>query len=164
MSYTGDSAEFDPYSGVIGHPRAEELRMDPLVLAAGTAVVTAMATDGWEQARAAVVALWRRVHPDQVPAVESELRDVRAEVLAAREAGDRSAEVGLAGDWQRRLRRLLAADPRAGDELRRVLDEELAPLLNPAERSVVHDIEMTATASGHGRVYQAGRDQHISEG
>lgn len=139
--------------------------MDPLVMAAGTAVVTAMATDGWENARRAVVALWRRIHPDQVPAVDAELREVRAEVLAARDAGDLDAERELAGDWQRRLRRLLAADPQAGEEeLRRVLNEELVPLLTPAERSRVHHVEMTATVSGHGRAYQAGRDQHISEG
>lgn len=137
--------------------------MDPLVMAAGTAVVTAMATDGWEKARSAVVALWRRVHPDQAPAVDAELRDVRAEVLAAREAGDPGAERELAGDWQRRLRRLLAADPQAGAELRRVLDETLVPLLTPAERSRVQHIEMTATVSGHGRAYQAGRDQHIGD-
>ncbi|MET9250277.1 hypothetical protein [Nonomuraea sp. NPDC003709] len=44
--------------------------MDSLVLAAATAVVTALSTEGWRQARKAVVALWRRVHPERVPAIE----------------------------------------------------------------------------------------------
>ncbi|OPG11854.1 hypothetical protein [Microbispora sp. GKU 823] len=137
--------------------------MDPLVLAAATAMVTAMTTEGWQQAREAVVALWRRVHPERVPAVEAELEETRAEMVIARQAGDRQAEQGLVDDWQRKLRRLLAADPRLGDELRRILDQELTPLLPAAEQSQVRDITMTARAYGHGRVFQAGRDQHIDE-
>ncbi|MDQ3222311.1 MAG: hypothetical protein M3Q75_02395 [Gemmatimonadota bacterium] len=35
--------------------------MDPIVVAFGTALVGAMATEVWQQARGAVVALWRRV-------------------------------------------------------------------------------------------------------
>lgn len=136
--------------------------MDPLVLAAGTAVVSSMATDAWRQARDATVSLWRRVHPERVPAIEAELADVRAEVIAAREEGDPQAEEDLAADWQRRLRRLLRDDPLLADELRRVLDEELNPLLAPAEQTRI-GIQMTATASGHARIYQAGRHQTIRE-
>ncbi|MFC4584956.1 hypothetical protein [Sphaerisporangium corydalis] len=135
--------------------------MDPLVLAAGTALVTAMATDGWEQARAGAVALWRRVHPERVPAIEAELVEVRDELLAARRAGDVPAEEGLVSDWQRRLRRLLADDPGLAAELRRVLDEQWAPLL-PAGRSPEQVVVQSATVSGSARVYQAGRDQYNS--
>lgn len=53
----------------------------------------------------------------------------------------------------------MAADPAHGVELRRVLDEELAPLLPTGDRSIT----MRAEASGHGRVYQAGRNQYINE-
>ncbi|MEW1753335.1 hypothetical protein ACIQU1_25645 [Streptomyces angustmyceticus] len=121
-----------------------------------------MATDAWRQARDATVSLWRRVHPERVPAIEAELADVRAEVIAAREEGDPQAEEDLAADWQRRLRRLLRDDPLLADELRRVLDEELNPLLAPAEQTRI-GIQMTATASGHARIYQAGRHQTIRE-
>lgn len=134
--------------------------MDPLVLAAATAVVGAMATDGWQQGRTAVVALWRRARPADAPAVEGELEAVREEVLAARESGDRAAEDGLVADWERRLRRLLAADPRIGAELRRLVDEELGPLLPEDERDRARTITQNATASGNGRIYQAGRDLH----
>ena len=137
--------------------------MDPLVLAAAIAVVIAMTTEGWQQARMAVVALWRSVHPERLPAIEAELEETRAEAMSARQARDRQAEHELVDDWQCRLRRLLAADPQLGDELRRVLDEDLAPLLPAAEQTHIRDITMTATASGHGRMFQAGHDQHINE-
>ena len=75
-------------------------------------------------------------------------------VVTARQGDDRQARQDL-GDWQRRPRRLRAADPH--------LDEEPAPLLPAAEQSHIRDITMTATASGHGRVFPAGRDQHINE-
>lgn len=123
--------------------------MDPLVLAAGTAVISAMATDGWEHARAAVVGLWRRARPDHVPAIEAELEQVRGEVVAARQAGDHTVETELAADWQRKLRRLLTADPRQGAELARILDEELTPLLPVGERERVQYIQnITASAPG----------------
>ncbi|GIH51656.1 hypothetical protein SAMN05421833_12966 [Microbispora rosea] len=137
--------------------------MDPLVLAAATAMVTAMTTEGWQQAREAVVALWQRARPERALAIEAELEETRAEVVTARQSGDRQAEQELVGDWQRKLRRLLAADPQLGDELRRILDQELAPLLPAPEQSRIRDITMTATARGHGRVFQAGRDQHIHD-
>ncbi|MFI5567433.1 hypothetical protein ACIA6T_08750 [Streptomyces sp. NPDC051740] len=103
--------------------------MDPVVVAAGTALVSAMATDAWQQARTSVVDLWRRVHPARVTAIEEELDEVREEVLAARGAADTDAETGLAQDWQRKLQRLVNNDPGLARELQRVLDQELAPLL-----------------------------------
>ncbi|MEV0199839.1 hypothetical protein [Nonomuraea sp. NPDC050691] len=136
--------------------------MDPLVLAAGTAVVTAMATDGWQRACDAVVALWRRRHPERAPAVEAELLETRAEVLAARESGDSQTEAELAAEWQSRLRRLTADDPRVAEELRHMLDA-LAPLLREAGQPSVQHVIMNARASEHGRVYQAAHDQHITE-
>ncbi|WP_043632386.1 hypothetical protein [Nonomuraea candida] len=137
--------------------------MDPLVLAAATAVVTAMATEGWQQARNAVVALWRRARPERAEVIAAELEETHAEVVAARRAGDGQAEQDLVGDWQRKLRRLLDADPGLGDELRRVLDEELAPLLPPDRQPGAHNVTITVTVSGQGRANIAARDQHITE-
>ena len=123
--------------------------MDPLVLAAASAVVTAMATDSWQQAREAVLKLWRRSRPDHIPAIETDLEETHAEIIAARTAGDRAAEEGLVADWQRKLRRLLEADPDLGIELRRVVDEELAPLLPTGERARLKNIQnITASAPG----------------
>lgn len=103
--------------------------MDPVVLAVGTALVSAMATDAWQQARTSMVNLWQRVHPARATAIEEELDEVREEVLAARGADDTDAETGLAQDWQRKLQRLVNNHPGLARELQRVLDQELAPLL-----------------------------------
>ncbi|MEE1753231.1 hypothetical protein [Streptomyces sp. SP18CS02] len=137
--------------------------MDQIVVAAGTALVGAMATDAWQQARTAVLALWQRVHPERVPVVEAELEEARGNLLAARDTDDNAAEEALAVEWQGRLRALLRRNPSLGDELRRVLDEELAPLLPPAATPSGTGVRMEATASGQARIFQAGRDQTIHE-
>ncbi|MEV4291240.1 hypothetical protein AB0K40_37520 [Nonomuraea bangladeshensis] len=137
--------------------------MDPIVLAAGTALVTAMATDAWQSARDGAVALWRRARPEQAEVVEAELTEVREQVLRARGEGDADTEQALTGSWQVRLQQLLRTDPSLAGELRRVLDEVLTPALQPADQDRIGSLVMKATASGHGRVYQAGRDQTIHE-
>ncbi|SEU47809.1 hypothetical protein [Nonomuraea wenchangensis] len=137
--------------------------MDPIVLAAGTALVTAMATDAWQSAREGAVALWRKVRPEQVEIVEAELDEVREQVLQARRDDDADTEQALAGMWQVRLQQLLRADPSLAGEIQRVLDEVLTPALEPAEQERIGSLVMKAKASGHGRVYQAGRDQTIHE-
>ncbi|MCC9707086.1 hypothetical protein E4N62_18515 [Streptomyces sp. MNU76] len=140
--------------------------MDPqLTVMAQTAsatVVALMATDVWQHTRDGVVALWRRVRPGQADEVGNELEVTRAEILAARQDGDTLGEQALAGEWQGRLRRLLIADPDIAQELLRVLEESraLLPAGQEVQAPVVH---MRAEVSGSGRVYQAGRDQHITE-
>jgi hypothetical protein len=135
-------------------------RMDPALTAlaatAATTLVAALATDAWERAKTAVGGLWRRVHPDHADTVEADLVETRAAVLEARRAGDEPAEQALAGEWQSRLRRLLAADPRLADDLRGILDE-LTPAPPEADRVRIGRIQMTATASDHGRVVQLGQ-------
>ncbi|MFI7419430.1 hypothetical protein [Nonomuraea sp. NPDC049684] len=137
--------------------------MDPIVLAAGTALVTAMATDAWQQARDGAVALWCKVRPEQAEIVEAELVEVREQVLEARRDNDADTEQALAGAWQVRLQQLLRADPSLAGELQRVLDEVLTPALESADQERIGSLVMKAKASGHGRVYQAGRDQTINE-
>ncbi|MGX1127999.1 transketolase [Streptomyces glaucescens] len=138
--------------------------MDPIVLAAGTALVGAMASDAWQQTRISVVSWWRRVRSAQeAEGVGQELVEVRTEVLAAREAGDTDTERALAGTWQVRLQQMLREDPALEHELRRLLEGELTPVLPADEEARIKSLLMKATASGHGRVYQAGRDQHISD-
>jgi hypothetical protein len=136
--------------------------MDPLVLAAGTALVGAMVTDGWQQTRTAVVAWWRKVHPGRADAVGAELDTARAQVLAARERGDEDTEQALAGTWRLRLQELLDQDPAAGPGLARLLEEHLAPALPAAEQARVQQIIINAQAHDQARQYIAGRDQHIT--
>ncbi|MEU6738253.1 hypothetical protein [Streptosporangium sandarakinum] len=136
--------------------------MDPLILTFGTALVTAMATDAWQQVRSGAVALWQKARPDQADIVEQELTDARTLVLAARDEGDTDTERALAGSWQIRLQQLLRDDPALAQEIQRVLDEVLKPALAPASPQG-RTVTMTATAQDQGRVYQAAGDQHFTE-
>ncbi|MFI0818024.1 hypothetical protein ACH4TX_17225 [Streptomyces sp. NPDC021098] len=139
--------------------------MDPqiadLARTAGTTMVTLMTTSAWESARDGLVGLWRRFQPARADGIAEEYEAARADLLLAHEAGDEDSASELAAEWQGRVRRLLVAQPEVADELRRILDD-LTPAL-PEPSSAVGEIHMTAEASGSGRVYQAGRDQHITE-
>jgi hypothetical protein len=134
-----------------------------LTSTAATTVVQLLATAAWEQAMSAVGALWRRVHPQRAETVQAELEDSRAEVLAARQVGDEQVEQALVGEWQGRLRRLVAADPQLVDDLRRVVTE-LHLALADADSPQGATITMQAMAFGSSRVNQAGRDLHVTTG
>lgn len=117
--------------------------MDPVVVAFATALVGAMATDVWQQARASVVALWRRVRPQQADTVEADLEGLRGQVLDARQAGRTEIEQALTGVWQGRLQELLLDEPAVAADLRRVLDDTLVPALPPAEQTRIGTQVMT---------------------
>lgn len=136
--------------------------MDAIALAAATALVGAITTDAWQQARSALVVLWRRVRPQEAAAVDAELAESRTRVLAARRAGEADAEQAVVAHWRARIRSLLREHPSVADDLRQLQDAYLTPALTADEQARIGQI-MKATASGHGRVYQAGRDQHITE-
>ncbi|MGW6144067.1 hypothetical protein [Streptomyces sp. NPDC055140] len=133
--------------------------MDPemAVLAgtAGTTLVTLLTTEVWQRARDGVASLWRRAEPERAGVISAELEVTRRELLAAQAGGDLESPSELGAEWQGRIRRLLAAHPEETEALRTLLNE-LAPYTS-AESSVTQH----ATASGHARVYQAGRDQNF---
>jgi hypothetical protein len=80
-----------------------EPELAALTSTAAATVVKLLATAAWERATSAVGGLWRRVHPERAETVQAELEDSRAEVLAARRAGDEQVEQALVGEWQGRL-------------------------------------------------------------
>ncbi|MGW4751240.1 hypothetical protein [Streptomyces chartreusis] len=131
-----------------------------LARTAGTTVVTLMAGQAWESARDGVVALWQRFQPARAEAVGGELEATRDDLLLARQSGDTDTEAELTAEWQARVRRLLITQPEVAAELRRIL-EELSP--EGPDRRPSADVRLRAEVSGSGRVYQAGRDQHITE-
>lgn len=137
--------------------------MDPeiaaLAGAAGTTLVSLLATEAWESAKDGFAGLWNRVRPERAEAVSAELEATRDDVLAARESNDRETEVELSAEWQGRVRRLLAAHPETTDELRRLLAE----LADSAPQVAGPTVTQHATASGDSRVYQAGRDMHLGQ-
>jgi hypothetical protein len=104
-----------------------------------------------------MASLWRRTQPDRADAITAELDVTRNDLVAAQAGGDTGTAAELGTEWQGRIRRLLAAHPEAADGLRRVL-AELAPA-GPVAPSVTQH----ATAAGHARVYQAGRDQNFNQ-
>lgn len=135
--------------------------MDPLVMAFGTALVGAMATDAWRQVRTRVVGLWWRVHPRQVDTVEADLEGLRARVLDARQAGRADVEQALVGVWQGRLQQLLLDEPALFAELRRVLDDTLVPVLTPVEQSRIGTLIMMGSSHGHSTFTQVAGNQII---
>ncbi|MFE7235056.1 hypothetical protein ACFVAF_31395 [Streptomyces sp. NPDC057596] len=135
--------------------------MDPetalLAQSAGVTLVTLMTTDAWNRTREGVTRLWQRTQPHRAEAVAAQLAATREDALAAGEAGDQETLGELHAEWQGRLRRLLAARPGAAAELRGLLGE-----LDPGGASE-SAITQHASASGHARIYQAGRDQHNTQ-
>jgi len=131
--------------------------MDPIILAFGPALVGAIATDAWQQAREAVTGLWRRGHPRQkADDIGAELDELREQVLLARRDSDTGTERALEGAWQVRLQQLLRADPSLAAELRRVLDEVLTPALTPAEQARIGNIIMTGSSHDSSTFTQIG--------
>lgn len=128
-----------------------------LAQSAGTTLVALMATDAWQHMRDGITRLWRRTQPERADTVAAELEAGREDVLAAIATDDQETLDELRLQWQGSVRRLLVAQPAAVEELRALLDQ-----LDP-DGSVARQITQHATASGQGRVYQAGRDQRITE-
>lgn len=140
--------------------------MDPelatLASAAATTVVKVLTTNAWEQAKTAIGALWRKVHPDRAETVEAEITDAHEHLVKAGHAGDEHAAEDLVTEWQSRLGRLLAADPSLADEVR-LLVEQLRPVALEGRSVTIGRVDMHAEVSDQGRVYQALGDQNITE-
>ncbi|MBU3060829.1 hypothetical protein KO481_04725 [Nocardia sp. NEAU-G5] len=131
--------------------------MDPVVVQAGTALVKLMATDVWTGAKDLVVGWWGKHHPDQAEQVGADLDQLHAEVVDA--GADTEVREALAGEWQARLRRLVAANPDLAVELHRLLTEQLTPLLGRTHQTTT--LTQTATVDGNrNTTIQAGRDIH----
>ncbi|MFE4048584.1 hypothetical protein [Streptomyces sp. YIM B13518] len=147
-----------------------EAELLTLASVAGTALVNVLASETWERGRDAVVGLWRRAQPDRTADVESDLVEDR-ELLGAGDgrAADATTpsmdedplRAATVDAWRARFVRLLARHPEFAPELRRMVDEELAPPAQPSGRQP--SVVFNAHASGNSRVYQSARDQHITE-
>lgn len=135
--------------------------MDPTLItvasAGGTALVSAMAADGWNAFRAGIVALWRRFQPDATDTLERDLDATRRTLLAVPEGERQQVREALQSVWQGRMLSLFLDDRTAAaefDELLERLAQVDASRPNTSFRAEVHD---------NGRVYQAGGNQSIHE-
>jgi hypothetical protein len=136
--------------------------VDPEITAlagtAATTLVSLLTTEGWQRAKEQFASLWRRAQPERAEVIARELEVTRDDLLAAQGDDDSGIRAELNAEWQGRIRRLLAAHPDAAALLRDLL-AELAP-----EALAAPSVTQHATASGHARVYQAGRDQNFGQG
>ncbi|WP_153347926.1 hypothetical protein [Nocardia aurantia] len=121
----------------------------------GKALVTLAGTEVWPAAKDAVTGWWRQHLPGQAAGIAGDLDQLRTEVAGT--GDDRPARDALAGEWQSRLRRLLAADPALAVALRHLLTGRLAPLLDTVGDTTT--VTQTATVTGNNNTtVQAGRD------
>lgn len=139
-----------------------ETELVALATAGATTLVQQMATDGWGTVRRRMAAfLARRRGAADEEALQGELDDSRADLMAAQEEGDQDGVTGVTVAWRLRLRRLLSEDPAAAAELRALLDE-VAP---DRDRPTVQKVENTINGGVHyGTVIQAGFVDHIHRG
>jgi hypothetical protein len=122
-----------------------------MVVDVGTAVASAMAVDGWERARQAVVGLWRSCRPREADRAADELTVLRGEVLGARRRADRADEERLAAQWQLRLTGLVAGAPDGPALLERLRAEVLAAASAPPPRA-----DQRASAGDNSVIVQIG--------
>ncbi|MFI7139551.1 hypothetical protein ACIBQ5_17805 [Streptomyces massasporeus] len=143
--------------------------MDPIVLAAGTALVSAMATDAWQRTAASIADLWKRarategevIDPDRIP---NELATLRTNVVRARTDSDPEMEESLTGLWRLRLHALIEQNPSLAEALRSLVQESLLPEVDDLARVRVETlIQQSAKVSG-GTNYMAGRDMRVHSG
>jgi hypothetical protein len=133
-----------------------------LALSAATTLVQAMTTDAWGKARSSVVSLWRRIRPAQADTVGGELDAARLELLAGEDDRGKQLVAGLEAEWAARLGDLVTAEREAAVILLD-LASVLARFCEVSQVAPRVSVEMRAKASGHSRVFQAGRDQRINE-
>ena len=135
--------------------------MDPEIAElAGTGAATLMTlltTDGWHLVKERFASLWGHFQPERARAIAGELEATRDDLLDAQNDGDPRTVTELGAEWQGRIRRLLTVHPEVLGELRNLL-AELAP-----DRAAEPSVTQQVTASGHARVYQAGRDQNFGQ-
>ncbi|MCX4964552.1 hypothetical protein OHA98_06895 [Streptomyces sp. NBC_00654] len=118
-----------------------------------------MATDAWHRARDSVVALWQRFRPESADAVHVDFEGNRRVLVDSLPAGDEHKRAALIAAWNGYFLGLLVAQPNALDALR-----HLSTVLTQENTSgPPSSLKMTAHASGKAQVFQAGRDQKITQ-
>ncbi|MET9176978.1 hypothetical protein ABZX88_01955 [Kitasatospora aureofaciens] len=118
-----------------------------------------MATEGWQHARDGVVQLWQRFRPEAAQTVADELEETRTVALAVQETGVSVVERALQEEWARQITDLLVSYPNAEGGVR----ELLAGWSLSDQRTAQGSVHLEAHGTGSARIYQAGRDQHITE-
>jgi hypothetical protein len=126
-----------------------ETELAGLAASGASTLVGLMVSDAWAQVRGRLAGFFGR--GEEEPAVAEELTLSRAELVAARSAGDEEAAADIEAAWRSRLRRELRVNPAAVPELRLLL-AELAPQADDGPAVVVRN-SFSGTVE-HGSVVQ----------
>ncbi|MEU7054647.1 hypothetical protein [Streptomyces sp. NPDC046197] len=140
--------------------------MDPIILTAGTALVSAMATDAWQRTAAAMANLWKKARNTEGDAVNSdqisnELETLHNSVVQARSHSDPQREEALAVLWRVRLQALVEQNPELAADLRTLLQEHLLPNADSRDRARIETLVKQNVKTTGGTVYVSGRDMHV---
>jgi hypothetical protein len=134
-----------------GSRMGEELAV--LVSAAGSALVTAMVTDGWEGIRVRFARLLGRGRAKEAEAAEERLEESRQALTGLSGAALERAKTELEIAWRTRLSELLDHDPGAERELRLLAAEAQALAAGSAGPIVQHAAafdQAQQAVQGHG--------------
>jgi hypothetical protein len=115
-----------------------------ILATAGTALVTAMVTDGWEGVRKKVAQWFGRGKQDDTDRALAELDQSRAALTAATGAELDRAQMEQEIIWRTRMGDLASRDDQAAEELPALVRE-----LQALTATVAGHIEQHATASGN---------------
>lgn len=138
--------------------------MDPALITlagtAGTALVQALTTDGWEGVKRAIVGLWQRHQPAEAEVVSASLDSTRRRLAGSRP--EQAEEIIRQSEdlWRAQLKALLLEVPGAADDLRDVVENKLASLGGSGSQHT-RDIRQSATVKG-GMSIQAGHDANVN--
>ncbi|TYB40971.1 hypothetical protein [Actinomadura chibensis] len=115
-----------------------------LAASAGTGVVTAMVTDGWQQVRMRVVKVLGRGDPGEEQRQETRLERARREVIEAPEEQAEDVRQRQGEAWRTRFEDLLEDRPEAEGSLR-----ELVTFLSEHAGPAAGAVQVNARASGN---------------
>lgn len=119
----------------------------------GTALVTAMVTDGWDEIRARFARLLGRGDPKRTQAAADRLDQSRAALTDVSGPAVESARAKQQIVWQTRLADLLEEDPGAEDELRALVahvQTQVAGSAGRVEQHVTAYDQAQQAVQGHG--------------
>ncbi|MFJ9606687.1 hypothetical protein ACIRS1_10110 [Kitasatospora sp. NPDC101176] len=131
----GDTAGSDEGSGM-------DAEITEIATRGATALAGLMVTSAWDRVRPRVAAMFGR----RAEAVSEALEETRADLVAAQEGDGEAAARSAQGEWEPKLRRLLADDPAMVAELRSILDEfSPAPAPEPGATYITNTISGGST-------------------
>jgi hypothetical protein len=116
-----------------------------LATAAGTTLVTAMATDAWQAARTGIARLFSRTGTASQAAVEEQL-DRHQEMVVRAEDPDQVRQRLVAG-WQAEIELMLQREPDVAPSLASLLEEVQRILPPTATRGIVQNVHVSGSGN-----------------